>query len=72
MRRMLKFLVTLSILWALVWGGVGLLVKRGFEQWFAEQINRGWQIEYSELTLSGFPFHHRIAIENPVFAGIGR
>lgn len=55
MKRLLIALLVLSLAWFAYWfiGSVGL--QRSYEAWFDQQRDAGWQAEYSDLHLRGFP-----------------
>lgn len=59
---MLKRLTFLLIAAALAWSGWwywGATNLRGsFERWFAERRDDGWQAEYADMTIRGFPNRH--------------
>jgi len=57
--RILRILVGAIVLGALAWTGLWYLLARGQEaalaHWFDKRVGAGWQAEYSEIGLTGFP-----------------
>jgi hypothetical protein len=61
--RILRFLFGFLVLGALAWTGWWLLLARGQElalaAWFDDRARAGWQAEYREIELTGFPLELR-------------
>lgn len=55
MKRLLVIILVAAGLWAGYWfvGAAG--AKRGFVAWFDAQRQAGWQADYADMTLRGFP-----------------
>jgi hypothetical protein len=67
-RVLVKTLVVLAVLWSLYWGAAGWLMQRGVTQWFSAQSARGWQAEFADLSLGGYPARHVTRIAAPALA----
>lgn len=68
MKRLLVVVVTAAVLWGGYWmiGASG--VKTGFERWFDDRRTDGWQAEYSELSVIGFPNRFDTTVTNLALA----
>ena len=68
MKKLLVLIVTLAALWAGYWfvGAAG--VKAGFAVWFDARQSEGWQAEYSDLSVKGFPNRFDTTLTDPALA----
>ncbi len=55
MKRLLIAVLVISLGWFGYWFVGSLGLQRSYEAWFDQQRAAGWQAEYSELHLRGFP-----------------
>ena len=68
MLNLVRVVLLAAVLWSGYWAIAGFGLRSSVTNWFAAQAERGWQAEYSEINLSGFPLRHRITIETPALA----
>lgn len=68
MIRLLKWVLGLCLVWSLYWVGSGWWVQSRIENWFQVQQGRGWQADYADLSLGGFPTRHVSTISVPALA----
>ena len=68
MIRLLTWVFGLGLIWSLYWVGSGWWVQSRIENWFQVQQDRGWQADYADLSLGGFPTRHISMIEAPALA----
>jgi len=72
MKRLLKILVGLSVVWTLYWGVAAWGLRQSVAGWFQAQAERGWQVELGEISAAGrfggFPLQHRTRVERPTLA----
>ncbi len=68
MKKLLVVIVVLSSLWAGYWLVGSSAAKSGFESWFEARRNDGWQAEYSDMTLRGFPSRFDTTLTEPALA----
>lgn len=68
MRRLLKLVIVLAVLWSGYWYVASVGLRGGIEGWFAEQRARGWQADYAGLEISGYPLRHMTRIDAPALA----
>jgi hypothetical protein len=61
MRRVIWVVAVLALLWAGAWLAVAQAVRYGTSAWFAARQAEGWQAEYADLTVAGFPARVEIA-----------
>lgn len=68
MKRLLIATLVISLGWFAYWfvGSIGL--QRSYEAWFEQQRTVGWQAEYSDLHLRGFPNRFDTTFENIALA----
>lgn len=66
--RAIRYLVFLAVLAAICWSGWWYLLARGQEQaleaWFEARRQDGWQAEFAELSVTGYPFVHERKIRD--------
>ena len=55
MRSLLYLIITLSLAWSGYWYMASTGTKAGLEAWFDARASEGWQAEYSDLNVRGFP-----------------
>lgn len=65
---LLKWALGLVLVWLLYWAGAGWWMQNSISTWFAQQEARGWQAEYADLQLGGFPTRHITTIQSPALA----
>lgn len=68
MKKLLIAVLTLSALWSGYWfiGATG--VKSGFASWFEARRGEGWQADYSDLSVAGFPNRFDTTLSDPALA----
>ncbi|WP_298802329.1 DUF2125 domain-containing protein [uncultured Lentibacter sp.] len=68
MKKLLALIVTLAALWSGYWfvGATGL--KSGMAAWFDARQSEGWQAEYSDLSVKGFPNRFDTTLTDPALA----
>lgn len=68
----MKRLAFISIFLVLCWTGYWFVGARAldaaFTGWFAEQRSAGWQADYSDLDVAGFPYRFDTTITQPALA----
>lgn len=68
----MKKLFALTTLLALAYAGYWLIgssaARAGFESWFEERRAEGWQADYAELSLRGFPSRFDTTLTEPALA----
>ena len=69
--RLLKWVLVLVLMWSLYWAGAGWWVQNGVARWFDTQEAHGWQADYAELSLTGYPSRHVTTIKAPALADPG-
>jgi len=55
MRRLLIVVIVAALAWFAYWFIAAQTAKSGFEAWFDDRRSEGWQAEYSDLSVTGFP-----------------
>ena len=55
MKRLFFVVLAAALLWSGYWFVGAYGAKAGFSAWFSARQNDGWQAEYSDLALRGFP-----------------
>ncbi len=68
MKRLVVVIVVLSALWAGYWLVGSRAALSGFEGWFEARRADGWQAEYTDITLRGFPNRFDTTLTDPVLA----
>ncbi len=68
MIRLLRLGIALAVLWMLYWGAAGYALKHSVAGWFTAQETRGWQADYADLSLGGFPIRHDLVLTGPALA----
>lgn len=68
MKKLLGLIVILAALWSGYWfvGAAG--VKSGFTTWFEARQGEGWQAEYTDLSVKGFPNRFDTTLTDPALA----
>lgn len=66
--RLLTIGLGLCLIWGLYWAGAGWWLQTSITTWFDEQRQRGWQADYTDLDLSGFPWRHISTLSLPALA----
>lgn len=68
MRRVVKITISLSLLWSVLWLGSAYALKGVYWAWFTEQEARGWQVDFADHRVQGYPLRHVTTLSLPVFA----
>ncbi|MCE8555774.1 DUF2125 domain-containing protein [Ruegeria pomeroyi] len=68
MLNLVRVALLAAVIWSGYWAVAGFGLRGSVMSWFEMQAARGWQAEYAETGLSGYPFRHRIEIEAPALA----
>ena len=68
MIRLFSWGLGLGLIWSLYWAGTGYWMQSSVAQWFDTQEARGWQADYADLSLGGFPMRHVTTITAPALA----
>ncbi len=68
MIRLFTWILGLCLVWTLYWAGSGWWVQSRIADWFDAQAARGWQADYADLSLGGFPTRHITTIDAPALA----
>jgi hypothetical protein len=72
MRRLIKILLGIAVIaamgWSLWWYAGAEAHRAGFQAWLAQQRERGWQAEASQVEVTGFPTEFRLAVADPALA----
>ncbi|MBI6628855.1 DUF2125 domain-containing protein [Pontibaca salina] len=68
MRRVLKILIILGLLWSAWWYGAGYMMRRNIAHWFDKHDAQGWQADYATMSTSGYPLHLFTMIDKPALA----
>lgn len=68
MRRLLIVILVAALGWFAYWFVISHLAKTGYVTWFEDRRSEGWQAEYSELQLRGFPNRIDTTFENIALA----
>jgi len=55
MRKLLVFVLVAATAWAIYWVIGATASQKATEAWLAERRSEGWQVEYSDLSVRGFP-----------------
>lgn len=68
MKRLLFVIVAAFSIWAGYWYFGASAAKSGFAAWFEDRRQQGWQAEYSDLTVRGFPNRFDATFTTPILA----
>lgn len=68
MKRLLIFIVIAGLGWSAYWYAAMTGTRSGFEAWFAARRAEGWQAEYTDLAIRGFPNRVDATFEGPALA----
>lgn len=68
MIRLIKFGITLGLLWSLYWYGAAYGLRHSVSAWFETQETRGWQAEFADIKSSGYPLRHVTELTSPALA----
>ncbi|MBT8154285.1 DUF2125 domain-containing protein [Epibacterium ulvae] len=71
MRRLINWLVVLTLLWTAYWGIAAWALREGVTAWFGERAREGWHAEYDGVETAGYPSRHVTRIVNPALADPG-
>ncbi len=71
MRRLINWLVVLTLLWTAYWGIAAWALREGVTAWYGERAREGWHAEYDGIETAGYPSRHVTRILNPVLADPG-
>jgi hypothetical protein len=64
-------LALLAAAWSAFWFHAAGMIETGVAEWVEARRAQGFAVEYASLAVEGFPFHWRVAIDQPHLAGIG-
>jgi len=67
MARVLRGVIVLAVLWCLIWAGVAMLLRQTYHGWFDARADMGWNIDYADFSVTGFPLRHRVEMDAPMF-----
>lgn len=68
LKRLLFIIVIATALWTGYWFIATRGARAGFEAWFAARQAEGWQAEYTELRIQGFPNRIDTTFDKPILA----
>ncbi|SHI88451.1 hypothetical protein SAMN05444404_0914 [Ruegeria lacuscaerulensis ITI-1157] len=68
MRRLTKVLIFLAIGWSAYWAIAGYGLRSAITGWFDRQQALGWQADFSDVRMAGYPLRHRTRLNNPALA----
>ncbi|MFY0596658.1 MAG: DUF2125 domain-containing protein [Cognatishimia sp.] len=68
MRRLLIVILIAALGWFAYWFVISNIAQTGYEAWFKDRQDEGWQAEYSNLQLRGFPNRIDTTFENITLA----
>lgn len=68
MRRLIWIVAGVVALWTVSWFAIAEVIQRGTATWFAARQAEGWQAEYADLTVAGFPTRFEIALTDIALA----
>ena len=68
MRQLLRVLIFLAIVWSGYWAIAGYGLRNAITGWFDRQQDLGWQADFSDVEVSGYPLHHQTRLKNPALA----
>lgn len=68
MKRLLIIIIVAGLGWSAYWYAAMVGTRNGFEAWFEARRAEGWQAEYTDLTIRGFPNRVDATFERPVLA----
>lgn len=68
MIRIIATILGAGLLYAVYWAAAGWWLQNSIADWFDTQRGRGWQADYAELSLTGFPSRQVTAIAAPALA----
>jgi len=67
-KKLLVLIVTLAALWSGYWFVGATSLKSGITAWFDARQSEGWQAEYSDLSVKGFPNRFDTTLTDPALA----
>ncbi len=68
MKRLLIFILVAGLGWSAYWYAAMTGARHGFETWFEARRAEGWQAEYTDLAIRGFPNRVDATFERPALA----
>ncbi|WP_372614208.1 DUF2125 domain-containing protein [Aquicoccus sp.] len=68
MKRLLIFIIVAGLGWSGYWYAAMTGTRSGFETWFEARRAEGWQADYTDLAIRGFPNRVDATFENPALA----
>lgn len=68
MKWLLGITVAAALAWCAYWFIGAAALERGLTAWFEDRRAEGWQAEWSELTVRGFPNRFDTELTDPAFA----
>lgn len=68
MKKLLAAVLLFALLWSGYWFIASSGTRAGFESWFEARRAAGWQADYSDLSVKGYPSRVDVTLENPALA----
>lgn len=68
MKKLLAAVLLLALLWSGYWLIASSGTRAGFEAWFEARRAAGWQADYSDLSVGGYPNRLDVTLEDPALA----
>ncbi|MGV6803972.1 MAG: DUF2125 domain-containing protein [Ruegeria sp.] len=68
MRRLVRVLIFLAIVWSAYWAIAGYGLRSAITGWFEHQRELGWQADFSSVEVAGYPQQHRTRLNNVALA----
>jgi hypothetical protein len=66
--RGLAILAGLAALYSGLWFVIAAQMESGLETWAAKQRSRGWTVEHSNISMTGFPLKWQMDIDKPLLS----
>jgi len=67
-RKLIWVLAGLAVLWAGAWVALSQTITQGTAAWFGARQAEGWQAEYADLSVTGFPTRFDIVLTDVAMA----
>ncbi len=68
MRRLIRFVVFVALVWSAYWFVAGYGLRNAITAWFDRQQDLGWQADFSKVSTAGYPTRHVTRLNNPALA----
>ena len=72
MKRLLVVILGLAAFWSGYWYLAMTGARSGYEDWFADRRAQGWQADYAQLEINGFPNRIDATFTEPALAEYAR